>query len=571
LSQLMNRRSIVFLVWLLASALLAGAQDGSVRIRLPKRSTTTPVQKLNRDGVKALEKHDYKKARKLFYDAYLLDPNDPFTLNNLGYISELSGEVDRAQRFYALAGEQRSEAIVDEASDPEVRGKQVAAVAGNAADKAMQINRYNVQAIGLLQKDRAPEADIVLQRALALDQKNPFTLNNLGFAKEKEGEYEIALRFYQEAAGANSDEPIIVTADPDWRGEPISKIADKNRAKLQDLMKQEETPEARVARLNLRGVSALNRNERATALKDFKDAYKLAPNDAFTLNNMGYVSELEGDKETAAFYYDKAQSARTAGEIVTVATRGDLQGLKLNAVANGNNEAVEQVLEVASAERRARGGPVVLLHRDNTPVIDPERPVAPPPPAEQPSGGGGLLMPLPSNAQPPNAGPATAAPPSAVAPPSTNTPAPGPSVPNPTTGATPNSSPSSVSPGPPPNPAPSTAQPGAPTGVSPSPPANSNSSAPANSPAGPGNNGGLLMPLPDNQQPANADHGTTPPPANSTPPGTPPSAATQPEAPANNNGGLLMPLPDNQQPANADHGPAEVPANSHPTTPSTPH
>jgi Flp pilus assembly protein TadD len=90
------RGSSVLAAAIVAVVLSAGAQAGDVRLNLPKRSKPTPVQQLNRDGVKAIEKHQYERARKLFYKAYLLDPNDPFTLNNLGYISELEGDVDRA-------------------------------------------------------------------------------------------------------------------------------------------------------------------------------------------------------------------------------------------------------------------------------------------------------------------------------------------------------------------------------------------------------------------------------------------------------------------------------------------
>src|SRR5258708_7010248 len=86
------------------------ANAGDLKITLPKRSQLTPVQRLNREGVEALRKHHYEKAESLFYKAYLFDPDYPFTLNNLGYISELQGQVERAQRFYALAGQQRPEA-----------------------------------------------------------------------------------------------------------------------------------------------------------------------------------------------------------------------------------------------------------------------------------------------------------------------------------------------------------------------------------------------------------------------------------------------------------------------------
>src|SRR5512141_2211985 len=70
-------------------SLVQSALAGDLKIPLPRGATTTPVQQLNREGVQAINKHHVDKAKRLFYQAYLLDPDDPFTLNNLGYISEL--------------------------------------------------------------------------------------------------------------------------------------------------------------------------------------------------------------------------------------------------------------------------------------------------------------------------------------------------------------------------------------------------------------------------------------------------------------------------------------------------
>ena len=159
--------------WPLLSSFPPAPKD--VTISIPKRTKPTPVQKLNQEGVKAVEKHQYKKAKSLFYKAYLIDPNDPFTLNNLGYIAELEGQVDRAQRYYTLAQEQDSDAVVYKSTERAAVGQPVAKIAGNAGDTNMQINRINVYAIGLLQKDHAPEADLALQKALKLDPNNPFT------------------------------------------------------------------------------------------------------------------------------------------------------------------------------------------------------------------------------------------------------------------------------------------------------------------------------------------------------------------------------------------------------------
>ena len=95
----MQKVPLVLLCAVLALTTLAGvsASAKDLRITVPKRSKATPVQQLNRDGVKAIQKRDFARAKKLFYRAYLIDPNDPFTLNNLGYVSELEGDLEEVR------------------------------------------------------------------------------------------------------------------------------------------------------------------------------------------------------------------------------------------------------------------------------------------------------------------------------------------------------------------------------------------------------------------------------------------------------------------------------------------
>src|SRR5882724_5751246 len=119
----MTRKQILCFTILAAMTAPSVALAGDLRIPLPKGSKTTPVQELNRQGVEALHKNQFAKAQGLFYKAYLYDPDDPFTLNNLGYVSELEGQVDRASRFYALAGQGASSAVIDRASTKAVEGK----------------------------------------------------------------------------------------------------------------------------------------------------------------------------------------------------------------------------------------------------------------------------------------------------------------------------------------------------------------------------------------------------------------------------------------------------------------
>lgn len=356
----------------LAMSTLSGAKD--IRITFPKKSKPTPVQAYNHDGVKALEKHEYTKAKRLFYKAYLLDPNDPFTLNNLGYIAELEGDVDRAQRFYELSTKENSEATVDSASLESAKGKTVAAVAGHAETGGIQVNTLNVQALSLLNKDRPSEADLVLQKALKLDPRNPFTLNNLGYARETQGELESAVSFYTAAANTHSTEPIIVSPKSGWRGKKISEIAADNAKKVRKALRESEDLQVQAARLNLRGVSALNRNDRRSARKYFEQAYKVAPNDAFTLNNMGYVAEMDGDRETAETFYAKAREAERSGSRVTLASRKEAEGKRLNEVADQSDNQVYSAMEAAAEARRRRGGPVVLKKRDNSVVTPLQQP-----------------------------------------------------------------------------------------------------------------------------------------------------------------------------------------------------
>jgi Flp pilus assembly protein TadD len=388
---------------LLFWAFMATAGAGDVRVSIPKRTKPTPVQKLNQEGVQAVQKHAYKKAKALFYKAYLIDPNDPFTLNNLGYIAELEGQVDRAQRYYALAQQQDSDAVVYKSTERAAIGQPVDKVAGEAADAKMQINRINVYAMSLLQKDRSPEADVALQRALKLDPSNPFTLNNLGYAKEQEGELEEAYKYYMEAANQHSDTPIVVTVRPSWRGKGISQIAAINAEKVKNVMAHDQDDvKAQVARLNIRGVAAINRNDYKLARSYFDKAYDLDPKNAFALNNMGYLSEMDGDRETADYYYGKAREADQSSMKVAYATRKDVEGMKLAAVAGDSDDAVVKATEEAAALRRAEGGPVVLRYRNNQPVLEPATPPKPPQPEPTVSSPNNdqFMEPLPDNQQP---------------------------------------------------------------------------------------------------------------------------------------------------------------------------
>ena len=357
------------------------ARAGDIKITLPKRSHMTPVQRLNREGVEAVRKHSYTKAETFFYKAYLLDPQDPFTLNNLGYVSELQGQVDRAQRFYGLAGQEATDAAIALASSPRLEGSTLKAALA-VPDIPLQINHDNVEAVRLLSQGRGPEADLLLQKALKTDPNNIFTLNNMGVAKEMEGESQEALRYYDSASALNSDAAAVVTLNRSWRGKPVAEMAAQNARNLRNRLQNAMTLEVRLAELNTRGVSAINRNEPLAAEQDFLKAYALDPNNAFANNNIGYLSEIQGDRETAQFFYDRAQELGGANTPVVLATRSSAEGKRLGAVASESDNKVEAKVEQERDVRRQQNEPVRLLRRDNSVVQEPTTPPATVPPQQ---------------------------------------------------------------------------------------------------------------------------------------------------------------------------------------------
>jgi len=351
------------------------ANAGDLKITIPKRSRMTPVQRLNREGVEAVRNHHYDKAEADFYKAYLLDPDDPFTLNNLGYVAEIQGQVDRAQTFYTLATKQPSDAVISLASSKNVQGRSVMEALATPRGP-VEINHDNVEAVRLLAQRRGSEADILLQSTLKSDPQNIFTLNNLGVAKEMEGESHEALRYYDQAAASGSEAAAVVTLNRSWRGKPVHELAAQNAKRLRARLEGEQSAEVRLAELNLRGVAAVNRNDLKAADQDFRSAYAINPNNPFALNNIGYVSELEGDAETAQFFYDKAKAVGGANATVGLASRSSAQGLKLFEVANDSDSRVEEKVLKQQEALRQQGEPIVLRHRDDTLVNEPSTPPA---------------------------------------------------------------------------------------------------------------------------------------------------------------------------------------------------
>lgn len=338
----------------------------NLRIVIPRRGLETPVQRLNREGVREIQKHQYKKAEDLFYKAYLYDPADPFTLNNLGYVSELEGQLSRAEQFYHLADEQSSDAEIAFSSEKRLKGQPMVDAVRALNDTPMKVNRLNIEAIELLSQNHPFEAVKVLQSALAIEPDNAFTLNNLGVAQEATGDFPSAMQSFDRAVNANAKATVLISLNHKWIGKPVHELAVRNSHKLHKRMAGMGPNEVQAITLAIDGVSAVNQNQWDVAKQDFLRAYYLSPEDAFTLNNRGYVAEREGQLESAQFYYSKAWKARNADAKVGWTTVAQTQVKpQLRYVAKANNSEINDALAAYSQRRREMGGPIVLIPRGN--------------------------------------------------------------------------------------------------------------------------------------------------------------------------------------------------------------
>jgi len=353
-------------VGLLMAAAQTPALARDLRIVIPRHSRLTPVQRLNRDGVREVQHHHYQKAEELFYKAYLYDPTDPFTLNNLGYVAELRGELSNAEKFYKLAGEQSCDATIAVSSRKALQGKPMMAALNDMQDTPMRIDQANVQAVELLAENHPFEARSLLQQILPLDPQNPFTLNNLGVAEEAAGNFASALRYYDQAADTGSKQPLVVTVNDAWRGKAVSKAAADSASALRWRIAHTNMNLERARMLAFLGVTSANQNDWASARQDFLAAYRLDPGSAFSLNNRAYVAERAGDPEAAQYYYAEAMRAGDAGLRVGLATRIAAEGQPLDSVAYGSESAVGGEISNYSQQIRGSQGPIKLIPRNNS-------------------------------------------------------------------------------------------------------------------------------------------------------------------------------------------------------------
>jgi tetratricopeptide (TPR) repeat protein len=192
------------------------------------------------------------------------------------------------------------------------------------------------------------------------------------------GDFDGAMKSYREAAEAHSSEPVVVTLDRAWRGKPVSAMAEASEKRLETRLKHMDDAEKNAILFTLRGVSASNQNNLEAARQNFLQAYQLDPGSAFSLNNRGFVAEMDGDLETAEFFYGKARKAGDANVRVGLATQHVAEGKRLFTVASDSDQQVDNQLDKYSRQRRQQTGPIELTPRGNGAAGDSGAQPAPP-------------------------------------------------------------------------------------------------------------------------------------------------------------------------------------------------
>jgi Flp pilus assembly protein TadD len=151
-------------------------------------------------------------------------------------------------------------------------------------------------------------------------------------------------------------------------------MAAQNAKKLRNRFEKQQNNEATLVELNFRGVLAINHNDLKAADHDFRSAYALDPNNAFALNNIGYLAELQGDQETAEFFYARARGVAGSNTKVGLASRRSAEGLPLYQVAKDSDSRVEAVISQEREALRRQHEPIALRRRDNSVVEEPSTP-----------------------------------------------------------------------------------------------------------------------------------------------------------------------------------------------------
>jgi Flp pilus assembly protein TadD len=146
--------------------------------------------------------------------ALATDPQNPFTLNNLGVAHEAIGDFDNALKYYGqAAGENSSEAVVVTMNES-WRGRPVSKMAAESAKRLekrlhdmdpaeAKSVKFTMQGVSAANQNDWTQARQDFLKAYSLNPQSAFSLNNRGYVAERDGDLETAQFFYEKARKAD--------------------------------------------------------------------------------------------------------------------------------------------------------------------------------------------------------------------------------------------------------------------------------------------------------------------------------------------------------------------------------
>ena len=173
------------------------------------------VNRMNVDAMDLLSRDRGFEAVALLRETSALDPQNPFTLNNLGVAEETIGDYSSALKYYTAAAESHSsEPVVvtlgsfmeRKIREPHGRGERE--TAGRAAAERSTPPRNSPSCLTFAEYSRpirmiGSQREQDFLRAYSLDPASAFSLNNRGYVAERDGDLEIGQFFYEKARRAD--------------------------------------------------------------------------------------------------------------------------------------------------------------------------------------------------------------------------------------------------------------------------------------------------------------------------------------------------------------------------------
>jgi Flp pilus assembly protein TadD len=205
---------------------------------------------MNLDAMQLLRENRGFDATAILRAALALDPQSPFTLNNLGVAHEAIGDFNNALKYYGEAADAHSSEPAVITLNEEWRGRPVSKVAAESAkrlEKKLQNMdpaeknsvMFTMRGVAAANQNDWGTARQNFLKAYSLNPNSAFALNNRGYVAEKDGDLETAQFFYQKARRAeDSGERVGLATQRFAEGQALLNVASDSNQKVDNALEQ---------------------------------------------------------------------------------------------------------------------------------------------------------------------------------------------------------------------------------------------------------------------------------------------------------------------------------------------